>query len=126
MDDRKSVLCVEDNPDSSAMLQHSLKELYNVTSASSYHNAVEHLENKKFDVVITDVEIGPGGNGFELVKWIRKTVSQSMSVIICSASAFKRDKSEAYEAGADYYLIKPVQEFQLLETIDILIRGKDI
>lgn len=124
MDDRKSILCVEDKRDGGEMLQHSLKDLYNVTLAESYFSAIDHLESKPFDIVITDVEIGPGGNGFELIKWIRKNTIPSTSAIICSASSFRRDKSEAYEAGADYYLVKPILKNELLSTIDILIKGK--
>jgi CheY-like chemotaxis protein len=124
MEEKKSILCVGDNRDFNSILQHSLKELYDVTLAASYNNAVEHLDNKKFEVVITDVEIGNGGNGYDLIKWIRKNVSLTMSVIICSASAFKRDKSEAYEAGADYFLVKPIQNIELLNAVDTMIKGK--
>jgi CheY-like chemotaxis protein len=126
MENKKSILCVENNRDGGVDLQHLLIELYDVTSSASFNNAVEHLENKAFDIVITDVEIGPGGNGFELVKWIRQNISTTMSVIVCSASAFKRDKSEAYEAGADYFLVKPIQKIELLEVIDVVIKGKSI
>ena len=69
------------------------------------------------DLVITDVDLGPGSiGGFELVAEIRKTNKDAL-ICVHSNRTIAADLRAASEAGADVFLPKPMARAQLLRLI---------
>lgn len=72
------------------------------------------------DLYLIDVNL-PGENGFHLADRIRK--SQPLAgIVLMTARGLLADRLEGYESGADNYLIKPVEQAELLICIQNLAR----
>ena len=70
------------------------------------------------DLYLVDVNL-PGENGFALTQRIRK--SQPLAgIVLMTARGQLRDRLEGYDCGADNYLIKPVEQAELLACIQSL------
>ena len=72
------------------------------------------------DLYLIDVNL-PGENGFSLAERIRR--SQPMAgIVLMTARGQLNDRLEGYASGADNYLIKPVEQQELLVCINSLAR----
>ncbi len=72
------------------------------------------------DLYLIDVNL-PGEDGFSLAERIRN--SQPMAgIVLMTARSQLSDRLEGYSSGADNYLIKPVQQSELLACIQNLAR----
>jgi DNA-binding response OmpR family regulator len=70
------------------------------------------------DLYLVDVNL-PGENGFALTQRIRK--SQPLAgIVLMTARGQLRDRLDGYDCGADNYLIKPVEQSELLACIHSL------
>jgi two-component system, OmpR family, copper resistance phosphate regulon response regulator CusR len=77
-------------------------------------------EKGGYDVIISDV-IMPNLNGFELVRQLRRSGDYT-PVILLTALGSTDEKVEGLEAGADDYLVKPIDFKELLARIKVLVR----
>lgn len=102
--DIKILIVEDDNYINNMIFKLLEKRQYNVVQAYSGTEAMIHIENSKFDLVLLDLML-PGITGEELLKNIRKT--KQMPVIIVSAKIDKREKVELLRLGADDYITKP-------------------
>lgn len=70
------------------------------------------------DLYLVDVNL-PGENGFSLTQRIRK--SQPLAgIVLMTARGQLRDRLDGYDCGADNYLVKPVEQAELLACIHSL------
>lgn len=82
---------------------------------SSAENFLFHYEeDKTFDILLLDVEMGQM-NGVELAKKVRR---ENEAVQIIFITGYTDYIAEGYEVSALHYLIKPVQKTKLFETLD--------
>ncbi len=72
------------------------------------------------DLYLIDVNL-PGENGFSLADRIRKSQPQA-GIVIMTARGQLNDRLDGYSSGADNYLIKPVEQSELLVCIGSLAR----
>ncbi|MDK3257661.1 response regulator transcription factor [Blastococcus capsensis] len=116
----RSVLIIEDDPRIRRMLQMTLqREGLEVTEAGSGEEALEHLAEHTFDVILLDLML-PGKDGFEVCREIRKT--SSTPVIMVTARSDSHDVVAGLEAGADDYVSKPFVVKELSARIRALAR----
>jgi two-component system chemotaxis response regulator CheY len=89
-------------------------------------NGVEGLEKVLaggFDLAVVDINM-PKMNGYEFVRHLRKDpASQSIPVMTVSTEDQERDKVKAYEAGANFYMVKPIRPDEL-EQVARLFTGR--
>jgi two-component system chemotaxis response regulator CheY len=89
-------------------------------------NGVEGLEKMlagQFDLAVVDINM-PKMNGYEFVRQLRKDpASQSIPVMTVSTEDQERDKVKAYEAGANFYMVKPIRPDEL-EQVARLFTGR--
>lgn len=70
---RKTVLIVEDNPDLRCMLEVQLSRYFNVVLCDCGNDALEKIGAcGHIDVVVTDVNLGAGMNGWSLIRHIKQ------------------------------------------------------
>lgn len=99
------ILVVEDDNDINKMLARLIeKSGYDVVQAYSGTEAMLHIENNEFDLILLDLML-PGITGEELLQKIRKT--KEMPVIVISAKIDKQVKIDLLRMGADDYITKP-------------------
>lgn len=115
------VLLVED-----ALFLHKLFEIclsesgYEVISAYNGEEALQLIEERQPDIVITDM-LMPVLNGYDLVKQLRAK-HYDKPIVALSASNLEEDKQFARQIGCDAYLSKPVEPRLLLQTLHNLLK----
>ena len=86
-------------------------EGYAAETAVSLAGAVTAVNRKAFDIVITDVNM-PAGNGFELLRHVRKQCPETV-VIMMTGYGTIESAVEAIKMGAYDYLTKPIIDDEL-------------
>jgi two-component system response regulator MtrA len=108
-----SVLVVEDDQDLAEMLGIVLNGAgIEVDLVSRGDEALEVFRNNQPDVVLLDVML-PGFDGVEVCKAIRQE-SPRVPIIFLSARGETPDKIKGLDAGADDYLVKPMEHYSEL------------
>lgn len=101
------LLIVEDEDTLCQSLQRVfVREGYEVDMAASAEDAFKILEEKSYDLIITDI-ILPGISGIELLTKYRKK-NPSQKVIIITAYATVSTAVESIKVGASDFIIKPL------------------
>lgn len=98
-------LVVDDEPAVRRFLRTSLEPRgYQVSEASSGHEAVDVVAQSKPDVILLDMGL-PDLDGVEVTRILREWCN--IPIIILSVRESEADKVAALDAGADDYLVKP-------------------
>jgi DNA-binding response OmpR family regulator len=92
-----------------------------VATAASVSGALGMAEAADFDLFVLD-SLRPDGTGTDLCKYIRER-NNSTPILFYSAMAFEQDKHEALLAGAQRYLVKPVDFDMLSRTVAEMLNG---
>ncbi len=122
---RHYALLVEDNA-TSQLFSCSILESsgWEVLAVKTGEDALVALNtNKVFDVVVLDLNLPGGINGFQTMERIREKLANLPIVILTSGSS--GGKLACFAAGADCYLQKPVKKNVLLETLALAIRKRN-
>ena len=116
------ILVVDDEPDLRTLYELTLlREGYRVEAAGDLAQARQHLQEKHFDAVITDMRL-PDGLGLELLRdMVRQQRPERCVVITAHGSA--ENAVEALKAGAFDYLTKPVDLKQFRSVVASAIQG---
>ncbi|MDD7910691.1 PleD family two-component system response regulator [Pseudovibrio exalbescens] len=99
-------------------------DYFEVTTASNGHEALEAMESNAFDVVLLDVMM-PDIDGFEVCRRIKQSPRTAhIPVVLITALKHQSDRLRGYEAGADDFISKPVDDVELVIRVRNLIRMK--
>jgi two-component system chemotaxis response regulator CheY len=114
----KTILVVDDALSVLKILEYTLTEAsYSVESAQNADEALQKVENKKFDIGVFDVNM-PGQNGIDLTKEVlTKPNGTGMKIIILTTESSEKMKMAGKEAGAKGWLIKPFNDADLLTVL---------
>jgi len=85
---------------------------------------VEQAEAGYYDLILMDIQM-PNMNGYQAAEAIRKMAvpaKASIPIIAMTANAFEEDKQNAYSAGMDGHLAKPIDIPKLMETLAKLLK----
>ena len=94
---------------------------YDVEVATDGVDAIEKLENASFDLIVTDLEM-PRMHGYELIAEVRHQANlKNVPIIVLTSRAGEKHQQKAIELGANDYIIKPVDEETLLESVKKLL-----
>lgn len=111
------VLAVDDEPAMSKMIARVLRPRgHRVVTATSGEEAIEQLKGQCFDVLISDIGMGPGMNGWDLVERVRQ-FWRRMRVIVASGWGAAIDPAEAQDRGADVVIAKPYAPDELARVL---------
>jgi DNA-binding response OmpR family regulator len=91
---------------------------YVVTAVSSAHEFYQHIFREPYAVVVLDVGL-PDQSGLILAEYVRKNTE--MRIIIFSGRDAIDDQLAGHYAGADLYLVKPIDVRQLSAAISGLL-----
>ncbi|EAR61350.1 ATP-binding protein [Neptuniibacter caesariensis] len=113
---QKTLLLADDDPILRGLLSDLLVPLgFNVIEAHDGENALELLENNHPDLFLLDISM-PGMSGLELAQELRRCEVKS-PIIMLSANVEDDSHKSVYRKHYDDYLVKPVNNHQLLERI---------
>jgi two-component system, chemotaxis family, response regulator PixH len=119
-----TVLVVEDSLTETEVITRYLQQAgLAVVSVKSGEEAQSQLTNaQKPDLIILDV-ILPGQSGFELCRELKANpTTNQIPVVICSTKNTEVDKMWGNMLGADAYITKPVDQQELTQLIQQLIK----
>ncbi len=122
---RGNILVAEDELAVRESLAEVLREEgYEVTAVADGTEAVRALEEREFDLVLSDIRM-PGADGLEVLRRTREIAPQTL-VLLMTAHATVETAVEAIRRGAQDYLLKPIIFDDLLHKIDHLLRHRQI
>ncbi|MEM0993647.1 MAG: response regulator transcription factor [Bacteroidota bacterium] len=115
------ILLVEDDESLGFVLQAYLRtQDFRVEWVKNGKEGFSLLKKSKYDLCLLDIMM-PKMNGMELMQKIRAR-KDYIPVIFLTAKALKADKLKGFELGADDYLIKPIDEEELVARIRAVLR----
>jgi DNA-binding response OmpR family regulator len=120
------ILVVDDEKEIVRLLQHTLKlKNYDVSSAITGRDALEHIAFDTPDLVILDVMM-PVMDGFATLKAIRENpATAQLPVVMLTAKTDADAVAKGWHEGATLYLAKPFAVEDLLACIEAVLKGKD-
>jgi CheY-like chemotaxis protein len=87
-----------------------------VVTAVSGEEAMDRLSHEVFDVVVSDIGMGAGMNGWELAAHVRRRWPR-MGFVLATGWGAQIDVDEARLKGVDAVLAKPYRPEELLSTL---------
>ncbi len=119
-----SVLVVDDDDDLRRALQRQLEDNgFEVGAVSTGEEALETLEAKTFDVLLTDLRMS-GTDGIDLIASAIRVAPQTRAVLM-SAYATARDHQLATRLGAVSVLTKPFTPHELRRAVQHAIESRE-
>ena len=120
MDEKKTVLIVEDEKSIVDILQYNLKKEYNILTANDGEAGLAMALDKNPDILLLDLML-PKLDGFEVCRILREKGSR-VPVIILTAREGEDDKVKGLELGADDYITKPFSVREVMARVKANIR----
>ena len=115
-----SILYVEDDEDTRELVSYVLAmKNYKVVAVENYEDALMVARSSQFDLYLIDNWM-PGGSGIDLCKKLRE-FNPWTPILFYSGAAYEGDKQQAFAAGAQGYLVKPVDNDELIEEVSRII-----
>lgn len=117
---KKRVLVVEDDEDLCFIYTVRLKDAgYEVDTAVDRHTTEEKILHNKYDIILMDMML-IGTTGLELCPFIREHTNAPIIFISCVGDNVT--KIDAFDAGADDYMVKPIDYQELISRMAANIR----
>ena len=112
------ILVVDDSTTMRQMVAFTLTSAgHEVVEAPDGNQALATAKTKKFDLVITDVNM-PGMNGIDLVQSLRALPDcKFIPILVLTTEAGADLKAKGKSAGATGWIVKPFNPEVLLETL---------
>lgn len=108
------LLLVDDHADTRSVLSRLLRKTgHEVVTADSAQNALEILNGRRFDALISDIGL-PETSGYELIREAKRR--QPLRAVALSGLGMDEDVQRSVDAGFDHHLTKPIN-FQELQTV---------
>jgi two-component system, cell cycle response regulator DivK len=113
----RKVLVVEDVDFNRELIVQLLEDKYHVIEAVNGQEGVELAERERPELILMDLSL-PVMDGWEATRRLKASDDlRSIPVIALTAHAMKGDKEKALAAGCDDYLVKPLDEDELMARI---------
>lgn len=121
----KTVLIVEDNADIRQYVTDSLRDEYNVLTATNGKEGLETAFKNIPDIVVSDIMM-PQMDGLEMCKTLKSDIRTShIPVVLLTARVAMSDKESGYDVGADSYITKPFSGRLLLSRVRNLFKARE-
>ena len=96
---------------------------FDVRVAASVPEALSEIRTHEFDVLLSDLNIGEDGDGFSVIRAMRKAHPKCVAILLTGYPAFET-AVQAIEDGVDGYLVKPADISSLVSTIERKLRTR--
>ena len=119
------ILVVEDDKNARRLMSAVLSRYgYEPICAADGVEALEILDHKHIDLVVLDVMM-PRMDGYEFTNALR-TSGNNLPILMVTARETQDDKKRGFIIGADDYMVKPVDEEEMVLRIAALLRRAQI
>lgn len=123
---KRNVLIVDDSEFTRNYHSYILRGAdFNVVTAVDGADALEKLYSQSFDLVLTDINMA-NMDGYEFIRRTRGSGDyDNLPIIIISTESESEDKNRGFQAGANFYIVKPSEPHNLIEDI-CMVLGIDV
>ena len=113
----RKILFVDDEPAIRVTLPAILQnEGFEITTAATVSEALQCIARERFDVLLTDLNIGQPGDGFTVASAMRRTQPEAITLILTGFPDFET-AIQALREQVDDYLTKPAEIKHLVTSI---------
>ncbi len=110
--ERETVLVVDDDEYMRRLIARTLSSRYRTLEAPGVAAGLEVLAREPVDLVVMDVMM-PGLDGFEGCRRVKAQAKGYLPVLLLTALGEQEDRNAGLEAGADDFLTKPADRYEL-------------
>ena len=123
MEDKLTILAVDDNSISLAKIEQELKKTYEIVPLNSGVRALQYLKQKTPpDLILLDIQMVPK-DGIETLREIRELERcQDIPVIMLTSQREKHTIVESSKLGINDYVLKPFKPEDLRERIERVLK----
>ena len=119
------IMIVEDDRNTRLLMSAVLgRNGYGTVLAENGEEALKLLEEKQVDLIVLDIMM-PRMDGFALTNTLRSN-GCNLPILMVTARETLEDKKRGFIIGADDYMVKPVDEEEMLLRIQALLRRSQI
>lgn len=119
-----NILIVDDDRTTLEMLEEALAAAgHSLTKSQSGEEAVQLGRSQNFDVVISDIKMGVGASGLDVLRSFRQ-INPTADVILMTAFGSMETTIEAVKAGAYDYISKPFRLEEILLMLERLLEKR--
>ncbi|MBP3410872.1 MAG: response regulator transcription factor [Clostridia bacterium] len=119
------ILVVEDNDNTRKLMQAVLSQNgYEPILARDGVEALEILDRKHVDLIVLDIMM-PRMDGYEFTETLRAS-GCDLPILMVTAKEKPADKHKGFQIGTDDYMVKPVDEEEMILRIAALLRRSRI
>lgn len=111
------LLIADDEPQIREILQDFFADRYLCTAVTSGERAVALLEEERFDIVLSDIMMGGGMTGLQLIPEVQQRAPNTLVILISGAQGIE-NAVQALRVGAFDYITKPFD----LRQVDAVVR----
>lgn len=119
------IMVVEDDKSTLKLMKAVLRHAgYEVYTAENGENALDVLDKQHIDLIMLDVMM-PVMNGYEFTEQLRQC-GDNTPILMVTAKQLPEEKCKGFLVGTDDYMVKPVNEEEMLLRIKALLRRSQI
>jgi DNA-binding response OmpR family regulator len=120
------VLVVDANTTARNHVQLSLGEGYAVACVSTMDEAIAELNRARPDLIVSEVDL-PAADGFALCEYVRGLPGgASLPIMLLTGRGQLQDKVAGFQAGADDYVVKPLDPRLFYARVRLLCKIKSL
>ena len=120
-----TILIAEDNANTARLMEVVLNQNgYDTLRAKDGMEALDVLESNHIDLILLDIMM-PNMDGYEFTNILRESGSQ-IPILMVTAKDSQEDIRKGFLTGTDDYMVKPVDEMEMLLRIQALLRRAKI
>jgi len=115
---KSRLLLIDDSDDIHVIVQKTLSDLCEITSAFNFSEARKAFEEKSFEIIIIDLILGHGQNGMDLLQEFKQNpgINKQTRFFIMTSKDSAVDETQGHNYGVDEYLKKPMDR-EVLKAI---------
>ena len=116
-----TILYIEDHPDNMTLVRRILEsESYTLIEARTGLQGIFFAENEEADLILLDINL-PDIDGYEVARRLRsskKTKLAEIPIVAVTANAMRGDDQKILDSGCNFYIAKPINIQELLDTVE--------
>ncbi len=124
---RKAV-AIDDTKMVRTLIEHALQVAgFETKIAADGYTGWQLIERYEPDLIVTDLDM-PTWGGWQLIEAVRSTHNPRLEqtpIIVCSATDDPLSIREAFDAGATYFLAKPIDVRELSKLFEIIVSSAE-
>ena len=119
---RPTVLLVEDSYEGQLLIQHYIKDKYDILTVATGEKALEAVVENDVQAILMDLHLAGAMTGLQATEQIRTMPHKSaLPIIALTAFATEDTRDRCFQAGCNEYIPKPASKQKILSILEQFI-----